>query len=158
MFGRKRLCCAVVLILCGISAQAIAGDAEGEKPTSSPVFNKFSCFPFNKQALYDFEVSAAGVRVNNLNIANGKEFITDSPTLALSAAVANRSEVNVSVSVEVVGMSGGSPVFALSGNIPFGYIAPDKNDEIKSAVVVSKDTLTSAETLCIRVSGYRKKG
>ncbi|QIB34787.1 hypothetical protein [Ancylobacter pratisalsi] len=117
-------------------------------------FNKWSCFPFTREALYDFEVNKSRVRVNNLNIEDGVAFITKAPTISFSATVANRTDVNVAVTVELVGMSGGKPVFALSGDAGFGFVAAGKNDEVKGTIVATRDTLKKAGTICVRVGGF----
>lgn len=138
-----------------IGVLALTPVAFAQEDASSP-FGKWHCMKPSSDDLFKFEVSSPKVRVNNFAIQESNALVTDAPTLTFSAAVANRSEKNVAITVEIVGISGGSPVFALSGDAGFGFVPPGKNAEVKGTIATPRGSMKRAEQLCIRVGGYQQ--
>lgn len=93
--------------------------------------------------------------MNNLNIQEGVAIVTKAPTISFTASVANRTDSNIAVTVEMIGLLNGAPIFALSGDAGMGFVAPGRNEEVRGTIASDKGELGKAGTLCIRVGAYR---
>jgi len=140
------------LVVVALTGLLLASSASAEE--AAPAFNEWSCFLLTKKALYDFQIDASKVRINNLNIQEGVSFVTKAPTISFTASVANRTDANVAVTVELIGLLNGAPVFALSGDAGMGFVGPGRNDEVKGTIAADKGTLGKAGSLCIRVGAF----
>lgn len=148
----RKLSAATLVALLSLGGTAIAQD---ESPKSdTPTFGKWYCVKASKDALSDVSFESKGVRVNNILLRKDKSMLTDAPTLELEASSSNRSERNVSVSIEVTGLKGDFPTFAISARSVFSFIGPNKNEDLKNYIFTPFKTLDQTDTLCVRVTGF----
>ena len=153
MYFRSALLIATALFC---SSAASAQSPAPSDSAAAPKFGEWTCFPPSDDFLYNLTFASGPVRVNNFVLAESKAFVTDAPLLGFSASVANRSDKNIAVTVEIAGLgSSGQPTFALSGDAGFGFIAPNKNEEVKATIATERGAVKGAAKICVRVAAYR---
>ncbi len=62
------------------------------------------------------------VRLNNISLREGRDVMFDVPQITFKASIANRSDTDIVASVELVGSSGNSSLFALSAEPLMGTV------------------------------------
>lgn len=122
--------------------------------TGPTKFFEWACVKAPAAGLRDVVFGTEKARINNISLKEDKEFITDAPTLKLSASAANRTEQKVSASLEVVGMANQAPVFAVTARPVFGFIRPQENEELAAFIMAPRGTLAKVDTVCVRASAY----
>lgn len=141
--------------LAAVFAVLLSCSAAAAQDTKGKAFFEWVCVKASKADLRDLEfASEKGGRINNLSIKEDKDFLTDAPTLKLSASAANRSDQKGAFSLELVGLAGQTPAFSISARPAFGMVPPQENQELTAYIYAPRGTLAKADTFCVRGAGY----
>ncbi len=136
--------------------------AEGEQPDGTPTsadtpsYNKWWCLK-SVDDITALTFEQADVRVGNFIIKEGVEILTSTPTIELSATVTNRSGKKIAMSISFLGVNSEHPNIAMSARPPFGWVDPNTNTEIKSAIYADKGLLAADTGRCLLVSAFVSK-
>ncbi|WP_322997531.1 hypothetical protein [Castellaniella sp.] len=124
---------------------------------AKPQIGEWYCFDPSKEDARDVQFIGETWRVNNINIKDGSSPLLSNPAVVFSASIANRSETTLETSIEVLGLDGETPVFAISARPIFPTVNANSSTEAQGHALSEKGTLKKATKICIRAIAFAQK-
>jgi hypothetical protein len=132
------------------AAFAAPANAQSQDPSTG-----WQCFD-NMEQLRSFETDGP-IRLNNISIREAPDVISGVSKITFKASIANRARTRIVASVEMIGSSGATSLFALSARPSFDAVNPGDNAELSQSIFAEKDTLSKADGGCIKFMAFPAK-